>query len=376
MYDVAVIGLGAMGSAATSYLAERGLKVIGLEAAQPAHAESSSHGDSRLIRLGYFEGDDYVPLGHHAYANWRRLEVASGEALLHVTGVLHLGPAGSKIVEGTRRACERHDLPYTALGAAQIRARYPQFAVDDDEVGLFEAQGGYLRPERAVYAYLNLARQAGAALRMGERVSHIDSASSGVTVHTAQGRHQARRAIIATGPWIAELVPQLRGRAQPIKQVVAWYQTPATVNAEPSQMPVFLRDLGEQGSYFGFADIDGDGIKVGRHCHLREAIDPDQPNPAVNAEDLALLDNFVARYLPTWAGRRQRADTCRYTLLPSEDFLVDLHPDDSNLVIASPCSGHGFKFASAIGQALADLASVGGTELPIQSFSFRQHGFT
>ncbi len=376
MHDVAVIGLGAMGSAAMHFLAQRGLKVLGLEAAKPAHAGSSSHGDSRLIRLGYFEGDDYVPLGRRAYENWRALEAASGEALLQVTGVLHIGRADSKIVDGTRRACENHELPYTLLDAQRVRAQYPQFALADDEVGLFEAQGGFVRPERAIRAFLRLAENAGATLRTGERVTHLDSGDAGVTLHTEFGRYQARRVIVATGPWIAELVPQLRGRAQPIKQVVAWYRTPEGVQADPSQMPVFLRDLGQQGSYFGFGDIDGHGIKVGLHCHFREPIDPNLPNPPVNAEDLNLLDNFVARYLPTWAGQRQRADTCRYTLLPSEDFLVDLHPEDPNLVIASPCSGHGFKFASALGEALADLASDGHTQLPIQSFSFQRHGFT
>jgi sarcosine oxidase len=176
--------------------------------------------------------------------------------------------------------------------------------------------------------------------------------------------------IVATGSWIAELVPELREHAVPIRQVVAWYQPRDGFVTQPGRMPCFLRDEGDEGSYFGFPAIGVDGVKVGRHAHFREPIDPNQPNPPVNDTDTALLDGFIGRRLPAAAGTRANATTCRYTMLPSEDFLLDLAPSSSNIVVASPCSGHGFKFTSVVGEILADLALDGGSKLPIGAFSF------
>ncbi|MCW6510196.1 N-methyl-L-tryptophan oxidase [Lichenifustis flavocetrariae] len=369
-FDVAVIGLGAMGSAAVAHLASRGCRVVGLEAHYPAHALSSSHGDSRLIRLGYFEDPSYVPLLRRAYQNWRMLERQVRETLLTVTGVLEMGRPDSTIVSGARAACELHGLPFQILDPDQVQARYPVFALDDDDVGLFEPEGGYLRPERAVMAHLKVAGQAGAVLRFGEAVAAIEPDDAGVTIVSAFERLRARTVIVATGPWIAQLVPQLRGIAQPIRQVVAWYQPADAFVTLPERMPVFLRDEGAAGSYFGFPSIGTDGFKVGKHAHFHEPIDPNLPNPPVNDTDTALLDGFAHRRLPGAAGVRAGSTTCRYTMLPGEDFLMDLHPSEKRVIVASPCSGHGFKFASVAGEILADLATQGGTALPIELFSF------
>ena len=369
-FDVAVIGLGAMGSAATAELAARGVKVIGIEAHYPAHALSSSHGDSRLIRLGYFEDPSYVPLLQRAYANWRSLETRLRAEVLTVTGVLQIGAPDSKIVTGTRASCEMHGLAYEELDQAAMKARFPVFSLGAEEIALLDPQGGYIRPEAAVMGYLRLAAQDGAVLHFGEKVTAIEPGDDGVTITSAIGTYRASKVIVATGAWIAELVPHLRAHAQPIRQVVAWYQPRDGFVTEPKRMPVFLRDEGDDGSYFGFPTIGADGIKVGRHAHFLEPIDPNQPNPPVNDRDTALLDAFVARRLPAANGLRVNAITCRYTMLPSEDFLIDLMPGNRRVVVASPCSGHGFKFTSVIGEILADLALDGGTALPIGAFSF------
>lgn len=369
-FDVAVVGLGAMGSAAVAHLAARGSKVIGIDAFYPAHALSSSHGDSRLIRLGYFEDPSYVPLLQRAYENWRTLEARLREDILTVTGVLQIGKPDSKIVSGTLKSCALHNLPLETLSPDHMRGRFPVFSLDADEVALLDPQGGYIRPEAAVMGYLKLAASDGASLHFGEKVTAIEPGEGGVTIVSETGRYHAAKVIVATGSWISELVPHLRGHAVPIKQVVSWYQPTDGFVTQPQRMPVFIRDEGDNGSFFGFPSIGVDGVKVGRHAHFREPIDPNQPNPPVNDKDTDLLDSFIQRRLPSAAGLRVRSTTCRYTMLPSEDFLIDLLPSDSRIVVASPCSGHGFKFTSVVGEILADLALDGGTDLPIGAFSF------
>ena len=371
LFDVAVVGLGAMGSAAIAHLAARGVKVIGIDAYYPAHTLSSSHGDSRLIRLGYFEDPSYVPLLQRAYANWRTLEARLRQDILTTTGVLQIGKPDSKIVSGTKKSCALHNLPLETLDSDEMRRRFPVFSLDEDEIALLDPQGGYLRPEAAVMGYLKLAASDGAALHFGERVTAIEPGGDGVTIISATGRYTASKVIIATGSWIGELVPALRDHAVPIKQVVAWYQPTDGFMTMPQRMPVFIRDEGEYGSFFGFPAIGVDGIKIGRHAHFREPIDPNQPNPPVNERDTHLLDSFINHRLPAAAGVRVRSATCRYTMLPSEDFLLDLLPGDKRIVVASPCSGHGFKFTSVVGEILADLALDCGTNLPIGTFSFK-----
>jgi sarcosine oxidase len=369
-FDVAVVGLGAMGSAAIAHLAARGVRAIGIDAYYPAHALSSSHGDSRLIRLGYFEDPSYVPLLQRAYSNWRALEARLREDILTITGVLQIGKPDSKIVSGTKKSCALHNLPLDILDPDQMRRRFPVFSLDSDEVALLDPQGGYLRPEAAVMGHLKLAAADGAALHFGEKVTTIEPGEGGVTIVSDTGRYHASKVIVATGSWIGELVPALRDHAVPIKQVVSWYQPTDGFVTMPQRMPVFIRDEGENGSFFGFPAIGVDGVKVGRHAHFREPIDPNQPNPPVNNKDTDLLDSFIRRRLPAAAGVRVRSTTCRYTMLPSEDFLIDLLPGDERIVVASPCSGHGFKFTSVVGEILADLALDGGTDLPIGAFSF------
>lgn len=369
-FDVAVIGLGAMGSAAIAFLAARGVKAIGFDAYFPAHALSSSHGDSRLIRLGYFEDPSYVPLLKRAYQNWRSLEARLRTDILTITGVLQIGAPDGKVVDGTRASCELHGLAHEALDKAEMARRFPAFQLDDHEIGLLDPQGGYLRPEAAVMGYLKLAAEDGAVLHFGEKVTAIEPDDAGVTIVSGTGRYRAGKIVVATGSWIAELVPQLAQAAVPIRQVVAWYQPQDGFATQPQRMPCFLRDEGADGSYFGFPAIGVDGVKIGKHAHFREPIDPNQPNPPVNDADNALLDSFIRKRVPGAAGLRVKATTCRYTMLPSEDFLLDHMPGESNIVVASPCSGHGFKFTSVVGEILADLALHGQTDLPIDAFSF------
>ena len=369
-FDVAVIGLGAMGAHAIQQLAARGLRVIGIERFGPLHDRGSSHGDSRLIRLGYFEDPAYVPLLRRAYHNWRALEARSREPLLTITGVLQVGKPDGAIVSGVVASCKLHNLAYELLDAEAVRRRYPAFQLDDDEVAAFEPEGGFLRPERAVGVALKLAGADGAVLHFNERVRTIEPDDGGVTLTSDAGRHRVGKVIVAAGSYIGGLVPELKKLAVPIKQVVGWYPSRDGLATALGRMPSFLRDEGESGSYFGFPNLGPDGVKVGKHGHFFEEIDPEQPNPPVNQADRALLDDFMAKRMPGVVPTGTAFITCRYTLLPREDFLIDFQPGNRNVIVASPCSGHGFKSASVVGEILADLAADGETALPIAPFSF------
>jgi len=368
-YDVAVIGLGAMGAHAVQQLAARGLSVIGIERFGPLHDRGSSHGDSRLIRLGYFEDPAYVPLLRRAYANWRALETRSREKLLTITGVLQVGRPEGKLVAGVLESCRLHSLAHEVLDAAAVRSRYPAFAIGADEVAVLEPEGGFLRPEQANSAALKLAGEDGAVLHFNERVRGIEPDAGGVTIVSDAGRYRAGKVIVAAGSYIAGLVPELAGLATPIKQVVGWYASRDRLATELGRMPGFLVDEGTAGSWFGFPDL-GEGVKTGKHGHFFEPIDPELPNPPVNDADRAVNDDFMARRMPGVVPTGTRFITCRYTILPGEDFLIDFLPGERRVIVASPCSGHGFKFASVVGEILADLAIEGGTELPIDLFSF------
>lgn len=368
-YDVAVIGLGAMGAHAVQQLAARGARVIGIERYGPFNDRGSSHGDSRLIRLGYFEGADYVPLLRRAFANWRALEARSREELLTVTGVLQIGRPDGKVVGGLLQSCRAHGITHEVLEPAAARMRYPAFAVRDDEVAVIEPEGGFLRPERAIAAALKLAGDDGAVLHFNERVSAIVPGDGGVTIVTDAARYRVGKAIVAAGSHVGGLVPAVAPHARPIKQVVGWYPSRDRLATELGRMPGFILDDGPGGTYFGFPDL-GEGIKVGKHFHLMETIDPELPNPPITAADRAATEEFMARRMPGVVPVGSRFISCRYTLLPGEDFLIDFVPGEPGIIVASPCSGHGFKFASVIGEILADLATAGGTALPIARFSF------
>jgi sarcosine oxidase len=368
-YDVAVIGLGAMGAHAVEALAARGQKVIGIERFGPLHDKGSSHGDSRLIRLGYFEDPSYVPLLRRAYENWRRLEKLSGETLLTITGVLQIGAPQTDVVAGVLEACRVHGLAHEVLDARQMADRFPAFALTGDELAVLDPVGGFLRPERAISAALKLAGAAGAVLHFNERVTQIAPDDGGVTVVTEAGRYRAGKAIVAAGSYVAGLVPQLKGYAKPIKQVVGWYPSRDPLATALGRMPGFLTEEADGSTYFGFPDL-GEGVKVGKHWHFLEEIDPEQPNPPVNTADRAATESFMAHRIPGVVPVGTHFITCRYTMLPGTDFLIDFLPGEPRVVVASPCSGHGFKFASVIGEILADLATEGATALPIERLSW------
>ncbi len=357
-YDAAVIGLGVMGSAALYNLADRKRRVVGFEQFEPGHGRGSSHGESRIIRLSYFEDASYVPLMRKAYEAWRAFEtVDGGEAgsLLTITGILEAGHPGSTSVADSLSAARAHGLRHTEMDGREIGRRFPAFDLPADWHGLFQPDGGFLRPEKAVVRFASVAKQRGADVRSGCRVLALEPKANAVVVHTEGGSIEAATVIVAAGAWIKDFAPFLDQHLAITRQVVGWFppRTPALFAV--GRCPVFILD-GEDDHCYGFPDLAGTGVKAASHLRGRTLRHANELDMAADAEDEARIVRMLARYLPEVGAPATRMTTCMYTRTDDGHFLIDRSPADPRIVLASPCSGHGFKFASLFGQVLADMA--------------------
>jgi sarcosine oxidase len=373
MFDAAVVGLGAMGSAAVSSLARRGCRVVGVEKFVPGHDRGSSHGATRIIRLGYFEHPSYVPLLRAAYPLWRDLAAKSGLPLINITGIVEIGRPDSELVEGTLRASRLHGLTHEVLDAAALMRRFPAFRVPEGYVGVFQPDGGFLRAEQAVNAQLARARDAGAQLRFDENVVAIEPRGRGVRVVTQSGVFDAGCAIVTAGPWVKTLLPGLPAPIRVTRQVLGWFAPRDRTLFSPDRFPVFLLQNAD-GLFYGFPDDGTRGVKVAKHHHADETVDPDRCDREVTAADEAMIRAVLAAHIPAANGPRLSATTCLYTMTPDGDFVLDRLPGEEAIIVASPCSGHGFKFAPVIGEILADLAIAGSTSHDISRFAIARFG--
>jgi sarcosine oxidase len=359
-YDAIVLGVGAMGSAACWQLARRGARALGLERFDIPHSFGSSHGVTRIIRLAYYEHPSYVPLLRRAFDLWRELEQTSGRRLLIATGTIDASGPEEVVFRGALASCEEHDLPHEVFSSAELTRRYPGYRLPADHLALFQPDGGFLLPEECIVAQVEAALAAGATIRARERVVSWEPAGDGVRVTTERGVYDGRRLIVAAGAWIGRIVPALAGLAEPERQVLAWFQPSRPAWFTPERFPVFNLTVPE-GRYYGFPVYGVPGFKIGRYHHLEERIDPDRFDREPNLADEAVLRVATERYFPDAAGPTMALRTCIFTNTPDEHFIVDRLPGLPQVVVASPCSGHGFKFASVIGEILADLALDGGT---------------
>jgi sarcosine oxidase len=369
-FDVAVIGLGATGSAALAALAQRSRRVIGIERFASGHDRGSSHGATRVIRLGYFEHPSYVPLLRAAYPLWRELEARSGRALMTITGIVEIGASHSELVKGTLHSSRLHGLAHDILDSQTVMARFPAFRLGQDFVGVFQPEGGFLRVEPAIEAMIALARGAGAEIATEEPVLALEPRGSGVRVTTVHRTIDAASAIVAAGPWLKSLVPDLPVAIRVTRQVSGWFEPRDAREAAffaAGRFPVFLLQ-NQHGIYYGFPPDGAKGVKVAKHHHFDETVDPDRYDRDVSPRDEAAIRAVLKAHLPGADGRLLSAKTCLYTMTPHGDFLIDLLPGHPQIIVASPCSGHGFKFAPVIGEILADLATTGRTAHDISRF--------
>lgn len=371
-YDVVVCGLGITGSAALYHLARRGRRVLGLDRFTPGHDRGSSHGETRIIRLSYFEHPSYVPLVRRAYELWRDLEHDAGRRLLHVTGIAEIGPPDGELVTGTLAAARAHAIPHEVLTARELMHRYPAFRLPSDVVGVVQPDGGYLDAEASVQSLLALAQAYGADIRSDMPVHAIEATNDTARLVTDGATVETGCAIIAAGPWASSLLPDAALPLRVTRQVMGWFAPTNDDDFAPDRFPVFLIESAH-GVHYGFPH-HGVGVKVAKHHHADEAVDPDTYDRGVSAHDEALIRTAVADHLPGANGPLIDAKTCLYTVTPDGDFIIDRLPGAAAILLASPCSGHGFKFAPAIGEALADIATGRAPRHDISRFRIDRFG--
>jgi sarcosine oxidase len=357
-YDVIVVGLGAMGSAALYELSKRGRRVLGLEAFEPGHRRGSWHGESRVIRLAYYEHPSYVPLLLRAYELWADLERVSGEDLLHITGGLMIGRPESELVSGARASAEEHGLDYELLDAAELRQRYPALKLADDEVALAEPRAGFLRPERCVETHVRLARAAGAETRYAEPVRSWQATAQGVQVTTDTGRYAADQVVFTCGARIGQVLGEDVAPVRAERVTLFWMEPLVPELFVIGRLPIYLWDTSDDGLFYGFPHVDWPGVKVSRH-HSGEFCDPDGVDRTVNAEDERKLRSSIQDRIPALNGPVVSSTVCLYENSPDGHFIIDRVPAQPNVIFGGGFSGHGFKFASVVGEVLADMVTTG-----------------
>jgi len=380
-FDTIVIGLGAMGSASVYQLAKRQKRVLGIDQFQPPHDFGSTHGENRIIRQAIGEGEQYVPLVLRSYELWRDLETRIGKALLTTTGGLILEPETSEIVAHGRHnflaqtisCAEKFSIRHAIFDTQELKRRFPQFTLNN-ELGYFEYETGYLRPELCVEAQLQLAKDLGATLNMNERVKAIEvNGNAAVSVTTDRAIYHAEKLVMTAGPWIAQFLPPEHADVFKVyRQVMYWFRIKdgAEATFAPGRFPIFIwiTDKGGDFAFYGFPTLDGKTIKVAGEQYA-ESTSPEKVARTISEEETkTAYENYIRGRFPGVSSLCERAAPCLYTTTPDSHFVIDFYPGNERVVIASPCSGHGFKHSAAIGEIVSELVTTGKSHIDIAGF--------
>jgi len=370
-YDVIVLGVGGVGSAALYELARRGVRSLGIDRFRPPHDRGSSHGQTRVIRQAYFEHPDYVPLLRESYRLWRELEAAAGQKLLHLVGLLEMGPADGVVVPGVLRAAAEHRLDVEQVSADDVQQRWPGLRASRELVGVFERDAGYLLVENCLVAQLAAAQAAGARLLVDTVVHDWSADDRSVRVRTSAGEFEAGKLIVAAGAWASRVLGTLSFELQVRRKSLFWFETESRQYDVAAGCPVSLFEL-PTGVLYGFPSLDGRSVKIAEHTGGAAVADPTNVNRAIDPAEQRHIETFLAAHMPKVLPRVANHAVCLYTMSPDEHFIVDRHPLHANVVFAAGLSGHGFKFTPVLGQALVDLALDGATRLPIGFLSLQR----
>jgi sarcosine oxidase len=353
-YDVIIVGLGAMGSATAYHLAKRGLRVLGLDRYHPPHNFGSSHGLTRIIREAYFEDPLYVPLVQRAYELWAELEQQSGQQLLLKTGGLMIGPRDGALVSGASRSAQEHKLAHELLTSASLAQKFPGFKVQDNPSAVWEPRAGILFPERAIQTHLDLAAKLGADLHFNESVRKWEPLGKCVRIFTESDFYTGNHLVLSPGAWMNSLLPEPKLPLTVERQVLFWFKPGSHMELfQPARLPIFIRQYASDKFFYGFPDL-GDGVKVAFH-HQGGRVDPESLSQEVQPSETDAMRAVLSDYLPDANGEVRSTAVCMYTNAPDEHFILDYHPKYPQVVVASPCSGHGFKFSPVIGELIAGM---------------------
>ncbi|MBW4191463.1 N-methyl-L-tryptophan oxidase [Enterobacter bugandensis] len=351
-YDLIIIGSGSVGSAAGYYTTQAGLNVLMIDAHLPPHSEGSHHGDTRLIRHAYGEGERYVPLVLRAQTLWDELAKQTEERIFERTGIINLGPARSEFLANVERSAKAYNLDVEKLDATGISARWPEITVPEDYIGLFEANSGVLHCETAIKTWVDLAAKAGCAQLFNCPVEAITHDANGVTVKTVDGEYSASRLLISAGTWVTRLLPDLP--IQPVRKVFSWFQSDGRYSAQ-NKFPAFTGELPNGDQFYGFPS-EKDALKIGKHNGGQVISSPEERKPfGACPQDGSEAFSFLRNILPGVGGLLYGA-ACTYDNTPDEDFIIDTLPGHDNTLLITGLSGHGFKFASVLGEIAAQFA--------------------
>lgn len=378
-YDTIVLGLGAMGSAAVYQLAKRGNRVLGLDRFVPPHAQGSSHGETRVTRQAIGEGEQYSPLSLRSYELWREIERETGRSVLSVTGGLIISSPHQKghnvanFFANTLGAARKFQIRHEILDAPAIRRRFPQFRVQDQEVGYFEFNAGFLRPEECIRAQLELAGRHGATLQTGEPVLAFQQQGDHVTVRTTRGEYTAGRLVVSAGAWLPTLLGTAESRPYRVmRQVLYWFDPVGPIAPfEPGRMPIFIWEPpGTDRLLYGFPAIDGPqgGVKVASAQYEVDTTADTIDRTVTPTEIAAMYEQLVRPCFPGLSARCLKTATCLYTVTPDFAFVIDELPGQPRVLVASPCSGHGFKHSAAVGECLAEIVVEGRSRIDLSAF--------
>ena len=356
------MGLGAMGALSAWRLAARGARVIGFERFRPGHDRGSSHGDTRIFRTAYFESPEYVPLLRRAHGLWRQLEKESGADLLTLTGGLSIGSPDGELVAGTLTSARLNRLPHRLLDPAAFSRLHPQHRLGEGEVAVLEEEAGFLRPERSVAAAAACAETYGAHLLVETQVVSVEASGGDIVVETSAGRYTAERALVAAGAWTSKLLPDLHLELEVERQVLAWHAVEDPASFAPHRFPIFVREVQDRRILYGFPTTDGRSVKLAVH-HGGAKADPDALDREIHPADLQPLRNFARERMRGMSGEVVDACVCMYTNTPDERFVAVSPAAMPGVTVLSACSGHGFKFASVIGELMAE-SILDGRALP------------
>ncbi len=372
-FDVIVLGVGGMGSSTLYQLARRRKRVLGIERYDIPHAMGSSHGETRIIRLAYYEDPSYVMLLQRSYELWRSIQSRAGERLLHTTGSVDASPSDSWVFKGSLQSCLEHDLPHEVLTSRELTARFPGYRLPRETMAVYQPDGGFLLPERCIVAHVQAAQAEGAVVHGREEVLDWQPTRDGVRVTTDKDTYTAERLVITAGAWNRKLLPFLDRLAVPERQVLAWLQPRKPKLFSPKRFPVFNL-LVDEGRFYGFPAFGVPGFKFGKYHHFEEFGNPEELDREPRRADEVMLGEFAARHFPDGFGPTMALQTCYFTNTPDKHFIIDLHPQYPQVSFASPCSGHGYKFASVIGEIMADLAERETTRHNIELFRLDRFG--
>ena len=371
-FDIIVIGVGSMGSATCYNLSKRGYKVLGLEQFDITHEFGSHAGQSRIIRKAYFEHPDYVPLLERAYENWEMLEWETDMQVYYKTGLLYAGKPNNEIITGVERSAGLYNIDIDQMNIAAAADHFPQFKFPDEFDILFEPEAGFITPEKAIRLYASQAKKNGAIINTNEKVIDWQREGTTIIVRTDKDSYQCNKLIITAGAWAGKIISRLADKINVTRQFVAWIKTKNDDQFELNKFPCWMigDDL-KHGCYYGFPLLDtekfGDpaGLKLAHHFPF-QTTDPDNVNRQTTEFDIENLNYCLSKYLPGVFDSILHTKICLYANSPDENFIIDKLPGyEENVSIACGFSGHGFKFASVVGEILADLAIDGKTELPI-----------